>query len=108
MTSYQITTGRSRKETEWKGRSISWPQLCAKLTKVKRTAETFAEYCAMPRDKRGAVKDIGGFVGGPLRGARRKATEVEGRTLVTLDIDGKSFDLYVRSAQDGTAEGGAS
>ena len=28
--------------------------------------------------------------------------------LVTLDIDGKSFDLYVRSAQDGTAEGGAS
>ena len=87
MQTLQITTGRSRKETEWKGRSISWPQLCAKLTKVKRTAETFAEYCAMPRDKRGAVKDIGGFVGGSLKGSRRKASEVLSRSLVTLDID---------------------
>ena len=87
MLTYLITTGRSRLETEWKQREITWQQLCAKLTKVKRTAESAAEYKAMTKAQRGRVKDIGGFVGGTLRGARRKATEVEGRTLVTLDID---------------------
>ena len=87
MKTYKITTGRSRLETDWKAREVTWPQLCAKLTKVKRTAETVAEYKAMSKAQRGKVKDIGGFVGGSLRGARRKASEVTGRTLVTLDID---------------------
>ena len=87
MLTYKITTGRSRLETDWKQREITWQQLCAKLTKAKRTAETAAEYKAMSKAQRGKVKDIGGFVGGTLRGARRKATEVTGRSLVTLDID---------------------
>lgn len=84
---FNITTGRSRLETEWKAREITWDQLCAKLTKVKRTAESAAEYKSMTKAQRGKVKDIGGFVGGTLRGARRKASEVTGRSLVTLDID---------------------
>ena len=87
MKTYKITTGRSRLETDWKQREITWPQLCAKLAKAKRTAETAAEYKAMSKAQRGKVKDCGGFVGGTLRGARRKATEVTGRSLVTLDID---------------------
>lgn len=84
---YNITTGRSRLETEWKQREMTWQQLCDKLTRVKRTAETAAEYKAMTKAQRGRVKDIGGFVGGTLRGTRRKASEVIGRSLVTLDID---------------------
>lgn len=87
MQTYTITTGRSRLETEWKRREVTWEQLCAKLTKAKRTAETAAEYKAMTRAQKGKVKDIGGFVGGTLQGARRKASEVTGRSLVTLDID---------------------
>lgn len=87
MTSYNITTGRSRLETDWKARSLSWDQLCAKLTKVKRTAESAAEYKAMTKAQRGRVKDVGGFVGGTFRGSQRKASEVTGRSLVTLDID---------------------
>lgn len=87
MQTYNITTGRSRLETEWKARSMSWDDLTRKLTKCKRTAESVAEYKAMTKAQRGRVKDIGGFVGGTLAGARRKATEVTGRSLVTLDID---------------------
>lgn len=87
MTTYNITTGRSRLETEWKARSLSWEQLCARLTKARRTAESMAEYRAMTKAQRGRVKDIGGFVGGTLAGSRRKASEVTGRSLVTLDID---------------------
>ena len=87
MNTFIITTGRSRLETEWKRREITWQQLCAKLTKVKRTTESVAEYKAMTKTQRGKVKDCGGFVGGTLQGARRKATAVTGRSLVTLDID---------------------
>ena len=87
MTIYNITTGRSRLETEWKARSLSWEELTRKLTKVKRTSESMAEYKVMTKAQRGRVKDIGGFVGGTLAGTRRKATEVTGRSLVTLDID---------------------
>lgn len=87
MLTYKITTGRSRLETEWKRREITWQQLCAKLTKVKRTTESVAEYKVMTKAQRGKVKDIGGFVGGTLQGARRKASDVTGRSLVTLDID---------------------
>lgn len=87
MQTYTITTGRSRLETEWKRREVTWEQLCAKLTTVKRTRESAAEYKAMTKAQRGKVKDIGGFVGGTLQGARRKATDVTGRSLVTLDID---------------------
>ena len=87
MVTYTITTGRSRLETEWKRREVTWPQLCAKLIKVKRTSESVAEYKAMTKTQKGKVKDCGGFVGGTLQGARRKATDVTGRSLVTLDID---------------------
>ena len=67
---YTITTGRSRLETEWKRREVSWPQLCAKLCKVKRTAESADEYKAMTKAQKGKVKDIGGFVGGTCSGSR--------------------------------------
>lgn len=87
MQTYTITTGRSRLETEWKPREITWQQLCAKLTKVKRTAESVTEYKSMTKAQRGKVKDIGGFVGGSFQGSHRKASEVLSRSLVTLDID---------------------
>ena len=52
MKTYTITTGRSRLETEWKRREITWPQLCAKLTKAKRTSESVAEYKAMTKTQK--------------------------------------------------------
>lgn len=56
---------------------------------------SFADRAYQPRDAN-ELLDAGSF-----------SFTIDGG-LVTLDIDGKSFDLYVRSAQDGTAEGGAS
>ena len=87
MDNIRIVTGRSRHETKWKTRSLSWTELVQRLTTEKRTGETVAAYKAMTREQRGAVKDIGGFVGGTLRGDRRKASEILTRSLVTLDID---------------------
>jgi predicted P-loop ATPase len=87
MDNLRIVTGRSRHETKWKTRSLSWTELVQRLSTEKRTGETVAAYQAMTREQRGAVKDIGGFVGGTLRGDRRKASEVLTRSLITLDID---------------------
>ena len=87
MDNIRIVTGRSRHETKWKTRSLRWDELVQRLTTVKRTGETVEAYKAMTREQRGAVKDIGGFVGGTLKGDRRKASEVLSRSLITLDID---------------------
>ena len=87
MDNIRIVTGRSRHETKWKTRSLRWDELVQRLTTVKRTGETVEAYKAMTREQRGAIKDIGGFVGGTLRGDRRKASEVLTRSLITLDID---------------------
>ena len=93
MDKLRIVTGRSRHETKWKARTLSWSELCHRLCSEKRTGETVDAYQAMTREQRGAVKDIGGFVGGTLRGDRRKASEVLTRSLITLDIDYGTTDV---------------
>lgn len=58
-----------------------------KLQNPIRTAETAAEYHAMKKSERDAVKDKGGFFAGTLKGTRRKAREVISRSMITLDHD---------------------
>ena len=83
----RIAVGKSRKETKWKTREMLWSDLLEKFSKTTRTRETMAQYKGMARDERQACKDVGGFVGGVLRGGRRKSGQVAWRTMVTLDAD---------------------
>ena len=83
----KISIGHSRKDINWKPKEYSWQQLCEKLSKTVRTSETVAEYLAMSKDDKSAKKDIGGFVGGVIRGGRRTKGNVVCRTLITLDAD---------------------
>lgn len=87
MENYRIATGRSRTETAWTARSVTWKQLIDRLGNVKRTSETAAEYARMSRADKGRIKDTGGFVGGVLRDGLRRASAVECRSIVTLDLD---------------------
>lgn len=87
MKQYEIATGRSRMETSWMNRTTDWETLTQKLQKVKRTAETVSEYRSMTRMQKGKIKDIGGFVGGIVKNGERKAQNITGRSLITLDID---------------------
>lgn len=48
----------------------------------------------MPKSQRDDIKDIGGFVGGELRGKRRLSSAVASRYLITLDADNVSCDLW--------------
>lgn len=89
-----IATGRSRKETNWKNREMSWLELVNKLSQTVRTHETYEEYKKLSKVKQDEIKDVGGFVGGTLRGGRRKQDSVVWRQLVTLDADFVKGDLW--------------
>ena len=82
-----ISTGRSRFETSWKNRTMSWAALLNKLSRSMETTETHAEYMKMSKEQQDKIKDIGGFVGGHLRDGRRKTGYVTARQLLTLDLD---------------------
>lgn len=89
-----IATGRSRKETNWKNKEITWTELVTKLSATHRTAETYAEYVSSKKLRQDEIKDIGGFVGGYVTGGRRKAGSVLERQLITLDIDFGQPDMW--------------
>ena len=83
----RITTGMSRKSTQWTGQELYWSDFVQRLSQPVRTQESFEEYKALPRPEQDALKDIGGFVGGALKGQRRKNENAGERHLVTLDAD---------------------
>ena len=82
-----ISVGGSRKSVRWAATEIQWPALCDRLRTPIRGKESHDAYLRMPKAQQDNLKDIGGFVGGALRGGRRKAANVTGRDLVTLDLD---------------------
>lgn len=90
----EISVGRSRKETHWRNREMLWSLLVEKLSHKHRTPETLAEYMRADKGRQDEIKDIGGFVGGTLTGGRRRSDSVASRSLITLDVDNASLDLW--------------
>ena len=93
-----IATGRSKTETKWKNVQISYATLLEKLNVTTRTRETITEYKKMTKTQRDAIKDVGGFVGGSLKGGRRTAENLANRSLLTLDLD--EIDIAVKDLWD--------
>lgn len=92
--SLTIATGRNRKETQWKNRELLWSDLAKRLSTTTRTAETFEEYRKATKSVQSEMKDVGGFVGGSLKGGRRKTEAVAWRQLLTLDADFIKGDFW--------------
>lgn len=82
-----ISTAGSRKATRWPKSVILWSEFVEKLKIPVRSGETLQEYLNMAKAVQADLKDVGGFVGGYFTGDRRKNGCVEGRDLVTLDLD---------------------
>lgn len=83
----KISTGTSRKALSWPVSEISWAEFAEKLKTPVRSTETMEEYLKLPKSRQDDLKDVGGYVGGALSGTRRKAANVAGRDLITLDLD---------------------
>lgn len=83
----RIAVGNSRMDKKWKNKEMSWEDFSKKCSTTIRTTETVAEYRKMSKPAQDSAKDVGGFVGGALKQGKRKNGFVEGRSLLTLDLD---------------------
>lgn len=82
-----ISIGNNRKDMNWKRQTLSVSELWEKLKVPSRGTETTAQYLALKKAQQDDLKDVGGFVAGTLSSGRRKASNVTGRDVVTLDFD---------------------
>ena len=88
-----ISTGNSRMEKRWNGGEMELEEFRERISHTIRTAETVEQYGKMTKAKQDAIKDVGGFVMGKLKGGRRKKDCVEFRSALTLDMDHASQDI---------------
>lgn len=82
-----ISCGNSRKAVDWRQETLLISELWDKLRVPARGKETVAQYLGLKKPQQDELKDVGGFVGGSLNGPRRKARNVTGRDIITLDFD---------------------
>ena len=82
-----ISTGESRKATNWKKEQMLWSEFVERLKIPSKSTETLEEYMKLPKAKQDDLKDVGGFVAGELKDGKRKNTNVVSRDVVTLDLD---------------------
>ena len=88
-----ISTGNSRMEKRWNGAEMELEEFRERISHTIRTAETVEQYVKMTKAKQDAIKDVGGFVMGKLKGGRRKKDCVEFRSALTLDMDHAVQDI---------------
>ena len=82
----RISSAGSRKSTYWPAQELWWSEFIGRLVTPVRSTETLTAYLRLPKSEQDKLKDVGGFVGGVING-QRKATNVKGRDLITLDLD---------------------
>ena len=87
----KISTAGTRVSTFWPVQEIWWSEFVGKLAAPVRSAESLMAYLRLPKSKQDNLKDVGGFVGGQIDG-QRKASNVKGRDLITLDLDNIQAD----------------
>ncbi len=82
-----ISTASNRLSKQWKKENITWTSFVERLSKPIITTESIDEFLTFPKSKQDDIKDVGGFVGGSLKGNLRRNSAVENRSLITLDLD---------------------
>lgn len=90
----QIATANTRNAATWRNQGMGLAEFVAKLSHTVRTQETYDAYMAMPKPDRDQIKDVGGFVGGMLKGGRRSKGSVANRSAMTLDADYGDKGIY--------------
>lgn len=89
-----IATAASRTASHWKNSETRWSEFLQRVSQTVRTQETIGEYNKLSKKEQGAIKDVGGFVGGSLKGGKRRADTVAWRQLLTLDADFIKGDFW--------------
>ena len=84
---FYIATATDRFSENWKTGTTTVSRFAEKLKRTIRTHETLEEYKALAKPQQDNIKDIGGYVGGPLKGGRRLKEAVQTRHILTFDVD---------------------
>ncbi|ALF22041.1 virulence-associated E family protein [Fusobacterium animalis] len=87
-----ISEANNRLSKQWVTTEITWSEFVDRLGKPKVTAETLDEFLSYSKSKQDDIKDVGGFVGGKLKGNLRRSEAVESRSLITLDLDNLAYE----------------
>lgn len=87
-----ISEANNRLSKQWVTTEITWSEFVDRLGKPKVTAETLDEFLSYSKSKQDDIKDVGGFVGGKLKGNLRRNGTVERRSLITLDLDNLAYE----------------
>lgn len=98
-----ISVGSNRRDLTWKQTAMTVGELYERLNNPVRSVETLAQYMSLKKAQQDDLKDVGGFVGGSLSGPRRKAINVTGRDIITLDFDnvpGWQTELIVNKVEE--------
>lgn len=83
-----ISAANSRNATRWPLQTLYWSELVERLQVPARGAETLDAYLKLSKRQQDDLKDVGGFVGGIVHnGGRRKVNSIDGRDVLTLDLD---------------------
>ena len=93
----KISVCNRRTDKKYKNKELDWSYIVERNRTPIRTSETAEEYPKLPKGQRGEIKDIGGLVGGWLKGGIRKNGNVTFRTLGLLDADHIEDDSDFRS-----------
>ena len=83
----QIATLTSRHDKKIQNKSLSLTDFIKLIGTPVRTHETSLEFSNMLKPKQGDLKDVGGFIGGSVKGGRRVKSAIANRSIVTLDAD---------------------
>ena len=98
----KVAVCNKKTDKKYKNQEHEWDYLVDRNRNPIRTTETAEEYPKMSKVQRDNAKDIGGFVGGWLKGGIRKNGCVISRILGTLDADhiddNDAFMLAVKTA----------
>lgn len=101
----KVAVCNKKTDKKYKNQEQDWSYLVSRNRSPVRTTETAEEYPKLPKAQRDTLKDIGGFVGGWLKGGIRKNGCVTLRSIGTLDADhiddNDAFMLAAKSALDG-------
>lgn len=108
-----IASAPSSRSLKWKNKRTTWQAVAVTLSETTRTDETVRQYFSYTKDRQDEIKDVGGFVGGRLKGGTvfvkkthsevevkhpygiRRKGHVEHRQIVALDVDFGTLDVWL-------------
>lgn len=94
----KVAVCNRRTDKKYKNQEVEWDYIKQRNRTPIRTSETAEEYPKLSKSQRGDIKDIGGFVGGWLKGGVRKNGNVISRQIGLLDADHVPQDINLCDA----------